>query len=99
MATMGDIARKSWRITRDGFDVLNKSGMWAKKIKLEDATGALGYYVNESAQTLRKGMSKVIHLIIPFELRRKYIPFVSGAYLAIRGTDYKIELTYFRSAA
>lgn len=98
MATMDDIARKAGVSHGTVSNVLNKRGnVSAKKIKLvEDAARALGYYVNESAQTLRKGMSKVIHLIIPFELRRKYDSFVSGAYLAISGTDYKIELTYFR---
>ena len=98
MATLDNIAQKAGVSHGTVSNVLNKRGnVSAKKIKLvEDAARALGYYVNESAQTLRKGMSKVIHLIIPFELRRKYDSFVSGAYLAISGTDYKIELTYFR---
>ncbi len=73
----------TWMILREKLshgtvsNVLNKrAGMWAPKIKL-DAARALGYYVNESAQTLR-GDVKVIHLIIIW-IETKYDSFVSGA--------------------
>lgn len=95
MATYKDIASLAGVSQGTVSNVLNGRGnVSSQKIKLVEAAAAqLGYTINESAKTLRKGSSNVLALVLPNMRSRQYIDIYSRFKSYAEKTGYSVALS------
>lgn len=98
MATIKDIAQLAGVSHGTVSNVLNKRGnVSAEKIKLVlEASEKVGYSLNPQAQSLRKGGSNTVSVIIPYELIDKYLDIYKGLDLILNESDLNINLIFLK---
>lgn len=95
MVTIKDIAKAAGVSHGTASNVLNKRGnVSSTKIKLvEEAASRLGYQLNSQAQILRKGSSKTVCVLLPFQAKSHYRELVD-TFLSKNFEQYDIQLAY-----
>lgn len=94
MATIKDIAKAAGVSRGTVSNVLNKrGGVSYEKIRLvEEAALAMGYVIDKSASSLRKGTTNTIALLIPSISENRYCDLYMGILHCAEAHDFRIRL-------
>lgn len=94
MATIKDIAKAAGVSRGTVSNVLNKrGGVSYEKIRLvEEAAMAMGYVIDKSASSLRKGTTNTIALLIPSISENRYCDLYMGILRHAESHDFRIRL-------
>lgn len=94
MVTRKDIAREAGVAQGTVSNVLNGKGNVSsdKILRVEQACAKLGYTINQRAKTLRQGYSRLLAVVLPNMLDRRYTDFFSSFKYYAESLDYSVCL-------
>lgn len=94
LPTIKDIAKVAGVSHGTVSNVLNgKGNVSVEKIKLvKDAAEKLGYHINEKAQSLRQGETKIIAVVLPDITSRHFCDFYTAIEKYLTVLEYKVKL-------